>query len=83
VGWNLLESFGVSEDLAGGFGVRNYTIGYSVARQLIKLTYKLLLIINLLLTYYTVGFHRPVVQACCSEEVERYCSKLTTALLAL
>ena len=23
----------------------------------------------------TVGFHRPVVQACCLEEVKRYCSK--------
>jgi len=36
-----------------------------------------------LITCCTVGFYRPVVQACCLEEVERYCSKPTTALEAL
>jgi len=36
-----------------------------------------------LITCYTVRFYRPVVQACCSEEVEQYCSKPTTALEAL
>jgi len=36
-----------------------------------------------LITCYIVGFYRPVVQACCLEEVEWYCSKLTIALEAL
>jgi len=34
VGWNLLEPSGVPEDSAGGFGVRNYITGYSVARKI-------------------------------------------------